>query len=296
MSDERPSDEEHTRPRTGARSVSGCAASGGRSGLSLQDVEAKPRRRSSRRPCSAPTNAASGPSRCPGSSGWRASTTCRSTSSCLPTRAPTSPGDPGHRPHRSTGRAGPDKITIDLDRLDELRAARRRHARPLPLDDPGAAAGLQRPHAHDPRDDLRAIACILDVEADQAAARLDDLGLRRRGPDPVCAVRRLRAHPVLCAAVRLLRAQTVRSNSVSSRVMMPSWPITATTPATSRSLSAGWSSSRRGQPASRSRTPRVGATYSLEVPPGRTAPARRRRPGRPPPGWGCRRRPASRAA
>ena len=32
------------------------------------------------------------------------------------------------------------------------------------------------------RDDLRAIACILDVDADQAARRLDDLGLRLPRP------------------------------------------------------------------------------------------------------------------
>ena len=38
--------------------------------------------RSSRRPCSAPTSAASGPSRCRASSAWPASTTCRSTSCC----------------------------------------------------------------------------------------------------------------------------------------------------------------------------------------------------------------------
>ena len=59
--------------------------------LSLQEVEANSNR-SSRRRSSVPTSVASGPSRCPGSSGWPSSTTCRSTSCCHATM-PTAPAE-----------------------------------------------------------------------------------------------------------------------------------------------------------------------------------------------------------
>ena len=62
----------------------------------------RPPPRSSRPRCSVPTSAASGPSRCPASSAWPASTTCRSTS-CSRATTRRLPGRRGRRrrPHRA---------------------------------------------------------------------------------------------------------------------------------------------------------------------------------------------------
>ena len=72
-------------------------------------------------------------------------------------------------PRRPLGRA--DSVTIDLTRLGVARRPERRAARPLPADDPGAAAGLQRPHAHHP-------------PRRPAGHRLHPRHLRRRAPSP----------------------------------------------------------------------------------------------------------------
>ena len=66
------------------------------------------RTRSSRRPCSAPTSGASGPSRCRGCSAWRASTASRSTSCSPVTTAPTSgPARATATSSSTSPRAGP---------------------------------------------------------------------------------------------------------------------------------------------------------------------------------------------
>ena len=77
---------------------------------------------------------------------------------------------------------GPDKLAIDLTRLDEIRGPDAEMlARYLSMiqvqrqDFNGRVLTVRA-------DDVRAIACILDVEADQAARRLEDLGLRLPRP------------------------------------------------------------------------------------------------------------------
>ena len=109
--------------------------------LSLQDVEALEHEFKAR--CSAPTSAVSGRSRCPASSGWPASTRCRSTS-CCPRRATpaTTVAEPGD---------AADKVAVDLVKLGPAVRPAVRDAGPLPADDPGPAPGLQRQGAHDPR-------------------------------------------------------------------------------------------------------------------------------------------------
>ena len=80
------------------------------------------------------------------------------------------------------GDRGHEKVAIDLTRLDELRGPDAEMlARYLTMiqvqrqDFNGRVLTVRA-------DDLRAIACILDVEADQASRRLDDLGLRLPRP------------------------------------------------------------------------------------------------------------------
>ena len=76
----------------------------------------------------------------------------------------------------------PDKLAIDLTRLDEIRGPDAEMlARYLSMiqvqrqDFNGRVLTVRA-------DDVRAIACILDVEADQATRRLEDLGLRLPRP------------------------------------------------------------------------------------------------------------------
>ena len=125
------------------------------------------RTRSSRRRCSAPTSGASGPSRCPGSSGWPGSTTCRSTScSRVTTRPASGPTTDGVVDLTRSSPEPPRKITIDLTRLDELNGtAAEMLSRYLAMiqvqrqDFNGRVLTIRR-------DDLRAIACILDTTVD----------------------------------------------------------------------------------------------------------------------------------
>jgi transcriptional regulator with XRE-family HTH domain len=76
----------------------------------------------------------------------------------------------------------PEKLAIDLTRLDEIRGPDAEMlARYLSMiqvqrqDFNGRVLTVRA-------DDVRAIACILDVEADQATRRLEDLGLRLPRP------------------------------------------------------------------------------------------------------------------
>ena len=95
-----------------------------------------------------------------------------------PDEGPDFDDEPGHRPHRSTGRAGARQA---CDRPHSARRDQRPDADMLARylsmiqvqrqDFNGRVLTVRA-------DDLRAIACILDVEADQAARRLEDLGLR----------------------------------------------------------------------------------------------------------------------
>ena len=203
----------------GRRSASVCGPSAGRRACRCRRPR-RPRTRSSRRRCSAPTSAASGPSRCPGSSAWPASTTCRSTSCC---RGTTSPSFRGRRGRRSVDLtrplpAPPSKITLDLTRLDELHGtAAEMLTRYL------AMIQVQRQDFNGRmltirRDDLRAIACILDTTVDgarQAARRAGPrlhpfLIVGAAAPTPVVLassreLRRLPARAVLPAPLRLLR-------------------------------------------------------------------------------------------
>ena len=80
------------------------------------------------------------------------------------------------------GERGHEKIAIDLTRLDEIRGPDAEMlARYLSMiqvqrqDFNGRVLTVRA-------DDVRAIACILDVEADQASRRLEDLGLRLPRP------------------------------------------------------------------------------------------------------------------
>ena len=104
---------------------------------------------SSRRRSWEPTNAASGPSRCPGCSDSPASTgfpsirccpTTTNSASLRPTETPLSTDRPGPPPSRNPGPAG--------HRTD--RGARGRDAQAVPTHHPMAAGRLQRPHAHHP--------------------------------------------------------------------------------------------------------------------------------------------------
>ena len=211
MSDERPSDEERHATVYGRKVGERLRASGGRSGFRCR-TSRRPRSRSSRRRCSAPTSGASGPSRCPGSSGWPASTTCRSTSSCPSDEGP----DFDRRPRSSTspidGRERvPDKIAIDLTRLESSSGPTREMLGPLPRDDPGPAAGLQRPGAHDPprrpaRHRLHPRRRRPTQPPPPRRPRAASASALIMGPDGA-DLRRLRPHPVLRAAVRLLRVR-----------------------------------------------------------------------------------------
>ena len=87
-----------------ARSASGSGRSGGRS-ASPSTTWRRPRTRSSRPRCWAPTSEASGPSPCRGCSGWPGSTTCRSTSCC--------PDDDGQQRRAAIDKG--TKVAIDLD-------------------------------------------------------------------------------------------------------------------------------------------------------------------------------------
>ena len=121
-------------------------------------------------------------SRCRASSGSPASTTCRSISCCLPTRARSSTPATVIDLTERRGERGHEKIAIDLTRLDEIRGPDAEMlARYLSMiqvqrqDFNGRVLTVRA-------DDVRAIACILDVEADQASRRLEDLGLRLPRP------------------------------------------------------------------------------------------------------------------
>ena len=76
----------------------------------------------------------------------------------------------------------PDKLAIDLTRLDEIRGPDAemltRYLTMIQVQRQDFNGRVLTIRA----DDLRAIACILDVEADHATRRLDDLGLRLPRP------------------------------------------------------------------------------------------------------------------
>ena len=200
-----------SRRPTAARSASGCGSSAARSACRCR--RSRPRRtRSSRPRCSAPTSAASGPSRCPASSGWPSSTTCRSTSCCPAKMSP--PPDEAEPPSQQEAGGRPA----------EAHPAQRpavRDAHPLPEDDPGAAPGLQRQGHHRARrrhpghrGDARRAGRPGRPAPRRARPAVPPLS---RHPPTACAaiafaladraLRRLRPHPVLRAAVRLLRVR-----------------------------------------------------------------------------------------
>ena len=83
---------------------------------------------------------------------------------------------------REDGRRRATRHGVDEagDRPAEAGAARRqpvRDAGPLPADDPGAAPGLQRQGAHDPRRRHPGHRGMLDVPVDHVGQRLDELDL-----------------------------------------------------------------------------------------------------------------------
>ena len=183
--------------------------------LSLQEVEAASRR-SSRRRCSAPTSGASGPSRCPGSSAWPASTTCRSTSCCPRDDGPSFAPADGRRPHRAAPEPAAQDHASTSRRLDELDGPEAEMLTRYLRDDPGAAPGLQRPGAHHPP--RRPAGHRLHPRRHRRRrrpSRLDELGLAASSAlsRPPAAVRRGRDRPFgvyvhvpFCrAALRLLR-------------------------------------------------------------------------------------------
>ena len=270
----RHSTDDAVRPQ-GRRAPAGASAA--RSGCRCRRSR-PPRTRSSRPRCSAPTSGASGPSRCPGSSGWPASTTCRSTSCCPPRSGST------RRPRRPLARryVGPSHHRPREAR--QPRGARGRPAEPVLPDDPGPAPGLQRQDAHDaPRRPRGHRRHPRHADRVRRAGRLDELGLRLELHRRVTAGRPVPARPSAGSA----STSTSRS-APTAATTAPSPPGPTVTTCSARYLAARGHGSRHRSRRATARRPR--ACSSAAARRRWYQPGRARRPCSTPCPWRARRR------